>query len=66
MYPPNEQISIKTPFQIESIEAVDNIEELLYSGGKSGVPRINEQNQVKLIPTDALAKKTPAVLPPIL
>ena len=32
---------------------------LLNSGGKSGVPRINAQNQEKLIPTDALAMKKP-------
>ena len=43
----------------------DKIAVLLNSGGKSGVPRINAQNQVKLTPTEAFAKKTPDPLRPI-
>ena len=43
----------------------DKIAVLLNSGGKSGVPRIKLHTQVKLRPTEALAKKNPEPSRPI-
>jgi len=61
----NKKKSIRIP--MVNMQAVaDNIAVLLYSGGKSGVPRMNAKNHMKLTPTEVLARKKADCLRPVI